>query len=498
MKKEYYNEQKANYIYKQLSSTEIDKVYLPLVVDIMLRRQFEFSLSDELLDRDIATFKKNVKKIESRPLRNDWEGIFDSKSKEIVLNDVCFKGDSIDFEDIYETLAHECFHAMSLEKQGKDDKDDRTFASGKLIDKTGAMEVFTECEADAIVYTRQYDESEKGVYLTNTTGYFEITPYIDLISSTFGVTKNELLSAAVKGETYLDNLLNKSINKTYEFSGKNRIFEGIVINLSFLHAAKAQNNELSAIDANSKIYSFAEEGINERINNISTDSIDEFKKSFETIKLNQKMIEHITGQYEHEKDENVDTKLRIIDEILENQSIENKLELLSNLQNMNDTYEIMQFMEDNNITIDLEQKLKVSNETIQEHNMEYSSNGMEWDNTEIIEYIQEHSQEIGSPKLTRMEKFLARLDKFIEKIFPDKQEEKKLLPGESKSDETTQKSWDLSNWGIDKDEFMQEHAIHMEEYANSIEEQPTIEQPVQEEGFTMHSGHEDGYSRGYD
>ena len=51
---------------------------------------------------------------------------------------------------------------------------------------------------------------------------------------------------------------------------------------------------------------------------------------------------------------------------------------------------------------------------------------------------------------------------------------------------------------IDKDEFMQEHAIHMEEYANSIEEQPTIEQPVQEEGFTMHSGHEDGYSRGYD
>lgn len=502
MKKEYYNEQKANYIYIKLSSTEIDKVYLPLVVDIMLRRQFEFGLSDELLDRDIATFKKNVKKIEAKPLGENTGGEFSQVFKEIRLNDLLFQGENIDFEQIYETLAHECFHAMSFEKKEKDYKDDRTFYAGKVIDKTGAMEVFTECEADAIVYTRQYDESEKGVYLTNTTGYSEITPYIDIITATFGVTKNELLSAAVKGETYLDNLLNKSINKTYEFSGKNRIFEGIVNNLSFLHTAKTHNNELSAMDANSKIYSFAEAGINQRINNISTESIDEFKESFELIKLNQKTIEYITSGYEHEKDETVDTKLRIIDEILENSGIENKLELIGKLQNANNTYEIMGFMEDNNITIDLEKKLKVSNETVQEHNMEYSSNGMEWDNTEIIEYIQEHSQEIGSPKLTRMEKFYARfeplfesLENFIEKIFPDKEDKKKLLPGDSKSDEASQKSWDLSNWGIDKEQFMVEHAQHMEEYSNRPQVEPTIEQPMQDQGFTMHSGHEGGFVR---
>ena len=259
---------------------------------------------------------------------------------------------------------------------------------------------------------------------------------------------------------------------------------------------------MSYIDANSKIYSFAEAGINERINNISTDSIDEFKESFELIKLNQKTIEYITSGYEHEKDENVDAKLRIIDEVLENQSIENKLELLSNLQNINDTYEIMQFMEDNNITIDLEKKLHISDETKKEHNLEYSSNGMQWDNTEIIEYIQEHSQEIGSPKLTRMEKFIARfeplaerIDKFIEKIFSNKQDEKKLLPGDSKSDEASQKSWDLSNWGIDKEQFMVEHAQHMEEYSNRPQVEPIIEQPMQEQGFTMHSGHEEGFVR---
>jgi len=336
MKKEYYNEQKANYIYKKLSSTEIDKVYLPLVVDIMLRRQFEFDLSDELLDRDIATFKKNVKKIEAKPLGENVGGEFAQAFKEIRLNDLLFQDENIDFEQIYETLAHECFHAMSFEKKEKDYKDDRTFYAGKVIDKTGAMEAFTECEADSIVYTRQYDETDKRVYLTHTSGYPQLTPYIDLISATFGVTKNELLSAAVKGQTYLDNLLNKSINKTYEFSGKNRIFEGIATNLSFLHVAQTEKNNLSYIDANSKIYSFAEAGINERINNISTDSIDEFKESFELIKLNQKTIEYITSGYEHEKDENVDAKLRIIDEVLENQSIENKLELLSNLQNILD------------------------------------------------------------------------------------------------------------------------------------------------------------------
>lgn len=189
MKKEYYNEQKANYIYKKLSSTEIDKVYLPLVVDIMLRRQFEFDLSDELLDRDIATFKKNVKKIEAKPLKENAEGLFLQQSKEIILNYSSFQGENIDFEEIYATLAHECFHAMSFEKKEKDYKDDRTFYSGKVINKTGAMEVFTECEADAIVYSRPYDQSEKGIYLTNTTGYHETTRYLDLIASTFGVKK---------------------------------------------------------------------------------------------------------------------------------------------------------------------------------------------------------------------------------------------------------------------------------------------------------------------
>lgn len=123
---------------------------------------------------------------------------------------------------------------------------------------------------------------------------------------------------------------------------------------------------------------------------------------------------------------------------------------------------------------------------------------MEWDNTEIIEYMQEHSQEIGTPKLTRKEKFIAkleRLENLIEKIFPEKDDEPKLLPGNSRPDEISQESWNLSNWGIDKKQFMMDNAQQMEEYSNRPQRGATIEQPMQEQGFTMHSGHEEGFTR---
>ena len=44
MKKKYYNKEKANYIKQMLETTEIQKVYWPIIVDIVLRRQYQFKL----------------------------------------------------------------------------------------------------------------------------------------------------------------------------------------------------------------------------------------------------------------------------------------------------------------------------------------------------------------------------------------------------------------------------------------------------------------------
>ena len=64
-----------------------------------------------------------------------------------------------------------------------------------------------------------------------------------------------------------------------------------------------------------------------------------------------------------------------------------------------------------------------------------------------------------------------------------------------KAEDKEIKSWDLVNWGIDKQEFMVEHAEYIERYSERQQNQPTMEQPSIEQSLgetelTIHSGHE--------
>lgn len=496
MKKEYYNKQKANYINHRLRSTGINKVCLPLIIDVMLRRQFEYGLSDEMLDRDINTFIYNVEKIEITQLKPGTLGHFHAKDKAIRLNEQLFQGETIDFEKIYLIFTHECIHAISNEETIEGRKEDRIFNHYNFLFTIGAEEAFTECIADSQVYNREYNEFQKGPYISETIAYSDITPYIDVISLTFGVGKKELLSATVKGEVELNNLLNKSMNTRYENLRYNEIFFGIVTNLSLLNSSIERNEELNISRSEEDICNLAMIGINERLSNLEIDDIDNFRQKFEQIKLQAEISHILTG------DKKIDNifydKLKCIDEVLESGDIECNVELLRKIQSVNSMDELMQLMEENNITIDSDARLTVEAEIIDEYNMGYSSNGMEWDNTQIISYIEKNQKKIINPKNNILDRMSTKFKSWITNLGRTDNEETKLLPGEIEGNNTEPKSWDLSNWGIDKEQFMQEHAIHMEEYANSIEEQPTIEQPVQEEGFTIHSGHEDGYSRGYD
>lgn len=105
-------------------------------------------------------------------------------------------------------------------------------------------------------------------------------------------------------------------------------------------------------------------------------------------------------------------------------------------------------------------------------------------------------EEYTSEKVTFAKGILDRIKSLFlpkSKMLPEA--ENKIM---EKSGDKEIKSWDLVNWGIDKEKFMVEHAQHMEEYSNRPQVESTIEQPMQEQGFTMHSGHEEGYSRGYD
>lgn len=152
MKKEYYDKQKSDYIHEKLRTSGIDSVWYPIISDIMLRRQFEYGLTDELLDRDIETFLDNVDRIGTKKLPEGRLGGFIRENKSIMINESLFLEENMDYEHIYETIAHEVTHAISFERldnesEKSETKYDRTFPGEE---KTGIMEVFTECRADTI------------------------------------------------------------------------------------------------------------------------------------------------------------------------------------------------------------------------------------------------------------------------------------------------------------------------------------------------------------
>lgn len=529
-------EEKNKYIKEKLSETKIDPVYQPIIASIIIRRSSCFNLRDELFRRDVDSFVKNVDCIRvSDNELGDNDGGFYRTGKEIVLNKRIFDSDQqslpedtrkfrekLMFEKIYHVIAHEATHAMNFEQKENRKKEDRTFnTSNLIIDQTGTMEAFTEAESDALSYKHPIQmvevRNEAGVYRRMTECYTKIEGYVELLAATFGVNRNELLGAAIKGPEELQSLLNGNIEIMNENTGKNEIFEGISYNMSLVHAAKTiQDPEIRAEnvrDADKKIYTFAEIGIDNRIANLELDDIEVFKKQFDRIKIEQKIVNSIIGsdiptkeaedlkQGTNGKYELVNTKIFCIEEILQNDNIKDKSGLIRKLQEMKDIEEITKFIEENEINIDQNKKLEniISKDSIDEYNQENSQ--IQWDNSKMLEYIKAHKEKIKETKEketiekqpNKLQIFIAKailsLDSLFNKIgdFANKifgKDEQKLLPSGSErfNDGAAAgpiggepKSWELSNYGIDKNEFMEESIRIVEEHINREEQEPAIE-----------------------
>lgn len=498
MKKEYYDEEKSNYIAKKLQSKKINETYIPIIIDIMLRRRYEYGLSDNFFERDVESFVKNVKTIEVAPLTKS-KGSFRTSEKKIVLDPKLF-GEDANNEELYSVLAHECTHAMNFEKIDGD-KQDRTFPANCIYYTTGAIEAFTECESNDLVYNTSYidsenkvddDNPEKMILLKSTSIYRLLTPYVDLMVATFGVQRKEMLSAAIKGQDELKNLLSNNLGRKYKIPGKDRIFDGITMNICLLHSAifkdQTEVDENNFSLANEKIYNYAEEAIIQRMGNMQTSDLSRFQEQFNRIKLDQKIIETICEScYAPEEKESlreetngkyalINNKLRCMDEIFINDNIQDKQRILQELIMTENSEELIKLMEDNEITVDLEKEIIIPIETIKEHNMEYSLYGMEWDNTEILEYIEAHKEEMTMPKLTKFQSIMKK----VKEVF-HKNDIKSLPEGSEYIKDKILPSWDLSHWGMKKEELAKVKCEdHSREESSEQREDTSLEKKSEE------------------
>jgi len=495
MDKEYFNNEKEKYIIKSLKRTQIPPVYWPVIKETILRRCYTFQLSDELFKRDVDSFVSNVRTINVEQLPEGTLNRFYYKERRIAVSPEWFKLENIDFRRFFDSFSHECCHAMNFIENEKGEKEDRTLAD----DRKSVVEVFTECQSDALVYNGPpvgLLEDSPGLRIRYTAGYPDITRYADIIAATFGVSRIELLREEIKGKEEFQNFLNEHINMTCDNSNENAIFDGISYNIQALNEARCEEDSQIAfegiVSAHSGVFKYAEYGIDIRLSSLEIEEIEEFKKRFNDLRINQKIVEltivfpnyHLEEEFKNRTSgiyQTVNAKMLSIAEILENDDIKEKKDLIKIVQKANSLEEIEKIMQENNISIDLNarQDLTIPIEVIKEH-IE-NDNSIEWNNDEIVKYITENKENFlaterkKTPKMQivkgKINEFFKGVKEFVNKIL--KKEQRKTLSSGTENTDEEGKSWELANYGIDKDTFIEKSAEIVQEHITKKEETTT-------------------------
>ena len=110
MAKAYKNAQLEKYLKSQIAKMSIDKKYKPYVVDILMRRVYQFELSPEQIQLDVSTLQGSLKQISiveenQMDVDNAW-GAYYPMEKAIKLNKNIFNGaEFLSSEEIYQVLS---------------------------------------------------------------------------------------------------------------------------------------------------------------------------------------------------------------------------------------------------------------------------------------------------------------------------------------------------------------------------------------------------------
>ncbi len=419
MRKEYFNQEAYNYVASQINKTKINSVFKPIVIDIILRRRYEYQLDDKYFHRDVESFINNVKEIYWDNLREQLGGDFWPKKKCIRINRNAFKENINDeqfAEKLLNVICHEFGHAMNFDETGKDRtfKIDFTDPADSTIPIDGIFEIFTEKESDRLISNRKKEDAFK--YYNETSGYGLTTKYINAIAAAFGIKEKELLSAAIKGEQELYEALKVNI-KDENFSKEK--FQEISFNIRIVHKElhKDKDDEINTEnlgDALINIYKNLEQVLAYRINNLEWDNLEDLQKKLENIKLSQNAISNILPLENGKK--MVYAKVKCMEEIIKSKD-EKSRKLISFVQNSESVDEILEFMNQNEIEINSENlelmpEFELSQQKKDEWAKEFCLDGEEWDNTGIIKYIKANKQEIMNSR----EKISSKINRGMRKI----------------------------------------------------------------------------------
>lgn len=189
----------TEYIKNEVNQLEITPKYKPIVEDILLRRIYEFELSDEDIQTDLQTLKDNLHAIEVAPQKGNTLGYYSPRDKKISITRKSAL--YLDPEGMYTVLAHEMFHALLRGDNGKSRLS--TVNTYTKQENRSLEEAIVEEAADRLVQTRKRNEGRPTYLHKSIYGYSDITFVTDAIEATYGVTEKDFLKNAIMGRERL-------------------------------------------------------------------------------------------------------------------------------------------------------------------------------------------------------------------------------------------------------------------------------------------------------
>lgn len=245
MRRDYQDTKLIRYFENQISKMKVKDDYKPLLVDILLRRAHEFSLSPMEIEQDVQSLLNSLQSIEIRKMPKDDRntiGLYDYEKKKIILN-VDFvrnalKNGKNEIDELYVTLTHEVYHALSIDENGNDRLESKNSFTGKP--NSNLLETIIETAANRTVLSRT--EKDRYNFKKETNGYTEMTFVVPVLAATYGVSEKEFLKHAIFGRNKLIRFLSSKVKeppfKTIEFLDLMELNLGKIHNAIYLKRKK--------------------------------------------------------------------------------------------------------------------------------------------------------------------------------------------------------------------------------------------------------------------
>lgn len=300
------NEERKALIENSIQNISMPEELRPIIIDILMRRYYEFEFSEEQIENELLLLSQNLKKIEIDKMPKGYEnaaGLCFQNEGRILIKESYVANATLDESkvDVYETVAHELFHALCLNQYGED-----ILVSQNQFGvwNTSLREAIVEKAADRCVYGRKSDEKTAPYFHQNKCGYSDITFIIDAIAASYGVTEKDLLKNALLGRDSLIDFLSSSARENPE---KTTLFlDAIEINYNRLYKAeypfgneqklKPREKKNAIIDTVGGIYSICEAKLQERLEQTQFETGDAGRKQLEEFEFSHNKL---TSVMEH-------------------------------------------------------------------------------------------------------------------------------------------------------------------------------------------------------